>query len=1569
MSHDVPPVRTSARSCRVAGTVAALAFALLAPVTVMGDDTDVYAPPLDPGFRPTLMFMVDTSNSMRIQDYGSGSGWRRDRLLGPLVEFIRTARDVRAGLSSFNGVQRGGAVLYPAQDLDHDLCPDAGCGEITVRSPIVSDSDDGQEDLLTGRTNLFGSSILVGELANDRRSMGVGSAPLDGSTVVETASGGTVASDELTLFRNELGELTRIGLHFPDVTLPEDVDVYNVRLAADWFGNAYLDPDADEGSGRARARITFDARPDSPPFAGADGQPIGGRPTVPGHVDWNVERPDNWQTAGTDSRPRLRSPDLSSLFRAVRPPGTTGSITVMIEPAPGFDHDDKENVVALLGSHGRGASYGQPRLSWTFRDADKARPTYRSALRFDRLEVPKGARITGAHLEVMSARSPATSPLDLRIRAESSGHALPFEHRSDDFSTRALGADVVDWTIPSAWRHNVRHRTPDLAALVQQVVSRADWCAGNALALHIDGEGEARIRGHDGSPMDASALHVSYDPASVEAGDTCRTERGQHTLLLASSDDVVQAPGGPVERGLGGWDSGAAGRPRLGLRFSDVDLGPEDEIASAILELATAGPLAGKRTTLQVRVDSDTADAPFDGPLDLAERETGEPGARWISERIVDGGNLRSVNLAPLVRAALADPGWRRGADLVLTVRYASGHRMNFATSHATGTAGPTLRIARRLRGQAAIDSPLLTSREALVERVQTLPALGETPVLDAFFETARYMIGGEVVHGRRRGEQRSGNRYHRLSHPDSYTDGHVLRPMGCDPAHPEAAGCVDETIEGNPVYTPPPSSQCRANQIVLVTDGEPAQTATDTPARIRALTGTTSCEATSDSEACAAELAGWLDAGDADRAPVRVSTIGFGLDSPFLDSVAAAGGGRAYSVSSGAALSLALTEIGRSAAHEGATLTGPSVSVSQFNRASHRDDVYLGLFEPAGTGTLWPGNIKRYGLGPLPDDGFGLIDAEGLPALDPATGRFAADARSWWSATADGAAVPRGGAASRLPSERRLLTWPAASVGEAHGARTLVDFDEGNASILAADLGVDEAERTDTIRWLRGFDVLDEDGDTVVNEARRRMGAAIHTTPAIIDYATSDPDGESIVFAGTQEGFLHAIDTASGRERFGFLPFELYRDAAPLMAAAPGGMRYGLDGPVTAWTSDENRNGVVDPGESAYVTVGMRRGGGHYYTLDVSDPDEPSLAWTIDRTREGFEALRQTWSAMRPATLRADPDETADGRSVRPALVFASGYDPVSDDRTEGRPRPTRRQQGGGEIYLIDPHTGDLLHGVTGHRMWYPIPSDVSVVDVELDGITDMLLVGDLAGQLWRVNLVPSRTGDGSFAATVPAATVVLDVTGFPVKTGDEHDRRFFHAPDVALMSDGSEPSALGVAIGTGRRDHPLQLTTRDRLYMLTLPRSASVAVSADPSMHDATDTPGGAGPDKRGWYIDMERPGEKVLGSPVIVDGRVLFTSYVPGQGAADPCEPDLGTGRFHAVDAFSAAPVLARLASGDDKVRSIELDAGGIPPPVSVVISAQRPGELTVMAGTQSVEAVEPGRLRRTTYWATD
>ncbi len=133
-------------------------------------------------------------------------------------------------------------------------------------------------------------------------------------------------------------------------------------------------------------------------------------------------------------------------------------------------------------------------------------------LRFLNVSIPHGALITNAYIEfeVMSANSEATS---LTVRAQASDNAVTFKNIAYDLTSRPLTSAVVSWNSIPAWTViGAKQQTPNLAALVQEVVDRPGWVVGNNIAFVIDGFGTRTAASFDGDVSGAPVLHVEFDP-------------------------------------------------------------------------------------------------------------------------------------------------------------------------------------------------------------------------------------------------------------------------------------------------------------------------------------------------------------------------------------------------------------------------------------------------------------------------------------------------------------------------------------------------------------------------------------------------------------------------------------------------------------------------------------------------------------------------------------------------------------------------------------------------------------------------------------------------------------------------------------------------------------------------------------------------------------------------------------------------------------------------------------------------------------------------------------------------
>lgn len=151
-------------------------------------------------------------------------------------------------------------------------------------------------------------------------------------------------------------------------------------------------------------------------------------------------------------------------------------------------------------------------------------------LRFNNVQIPKGAYISAAYLqfEVDETQSEATA---LTFRAQDSDNAPPFTTASYNVSSRTLTAASVDWSVPAWDTLDVKQQTPDLTPLLQAIVNRTGWSSGNSLALVIKGVGHRTAKAYDlGVAGTAPLLHVEYSTTPVVVND-----------LVAGNLEVTQA--------------------------------------------------------------------------------------------------------------------------------------------------------------------------------------------------------------------------------------------------------------------------------------------------------------------------------------------------------------------------------------------------------------------------------------------------------------------------------------------------------------------------------------------------------------------------------------------------------------------------------------------------------------------------------------------------------------------------------------------------------------------------------------------------------------------------------------------------------------------------------------------------------------------------------------------------------------------------------------------------------------------------------------------------------------------
>lgn len=162
-----------------------------------------------------------------------------------------------------------------------------------------------------------------------------------------------------------------------------------------------------------------------------------------------------------------------------------------------------------------------------------------TGLRFNAVDVPSGAIITDAYLELYS---PADQwiQLDLIFRGDLSANSQPFSSslpgsRPRTFATVGYSANVYNIT---GWVS-----FSGLTGIVQEIVNQSGWTSGNSLALLIDGLGSDWARkfyvAYELNPLQAARLVIRYQGGIEPANQAPMVNAGADQALTLPQDTVI----------------------------------------------------------------------------------------------------------------------------------------------------------------------------------------------------------------------------------------------------------------------------------------------------------------------------------------------------------------------------------------------------------------------------------------------------------------------------------------------------------------------------------------------------------------------------------------------------------------------------------------------------------------------------------------------------------------------------------------------------------------------------------------------------------------------------------------------------------------------------------------------------------------------------------------------------------------------------------------------------------------------------------------------------------------------
>ncbi|PIL45841.1 hypothetical protein CR105_07220 [Massilia eurypsychrophila] len=373
-------------------------------------------------------------------------------------------------------------------------------------------------------------------------------------------------------------------------------------------------------------------------------------------------------------------------------------------------------------------------------------------------------------------------------------------------------------------------------------------------------------------------------------------------------------------------------------------------------------------------------------------------------------------------------------------------------------------------------------------------------------------------------------------------------------------------------------------------------------------------------------------------------------------------------------------------------------------------------------------------------------------------------------------------------------------------------------------------------------------------------LGDMIHSTPVYWN------DGVNrTVFVGANDGMLHAIDAATGQERFAYIPSVLIGRLGAL-ASQPYVHQYYVDGrmDVKKFTTGSGASAT----SRTILTGTLGAGGKALFGLDVTNAAAASEAlaaakvlWEITPASTGFGDLGDTYSAP---TLLTMPDATN-----TPALVVGNGY---NNTGTTGH----------AVLYLVNATTGALIHAFDTGSGSIASPnglSSPSLWDTNNDGKKDTAYAGDIDGHVWKFTLTAPYTASSvtrvytNTAGAQHAITMAPGLSAHPLGgvmvtfvTG-----RMFTAADA---TNTERHFAYGIWDGAP--------AANDTLLTQTLVEATYTGVTPNIRVRVATtDAPNwtpGVGHHK-GWKTELPAGGERVVGDGAFVTGSVFqFMSTNP-------------------------------------------------------------------------------------------
>ncbi len=253
----------------------------------------------------------------------------------------------------------------------------------------------------------------------------------------------------------------------------------------------------------------------------------------------------------------------------------------------------------------------------------------------------------------------------------------------------------------------------------------------------------------------------------------------------------------------------------------------------------------------------------------------------------------------------------------------------------------------------------------------------------------------------------------------------------------------------------------------------------------------------------------------------------------------------------------------------------------------------------------------------------------------------------------------------------------------------------------------------------------------------------------------------------------------------------------------------------------------------------------------------------------------------------------------------YSSGFLP-GDDPSITLPR-------GRAFYIVDVETGKILfkttQGVDGggaDRNFAPMPAPAAVADYNDDGLLDVAYIGDMNGQMWRIDLTPDSTSvpkRGEFIGTqLHGYKPFLLFDGCESSGACVPKQPIFYEPGIVFLGGAATPPVLGIAFGTGDRSDLAAQSTAPNGFFYAVDTGQTTTTFVKASLQDLTPPaapcplpydPIACANANNGFALDFATNNEKATSTVFSTQGYLSLLTFTPD--STNPCATDGSSYRY--------------------------------------------------------------------------